>query len=72
MLFECKAMDFYRQNCEIASFMTAYRIVQPTISAVKLTALYLNDSHVADVRHKAMALYHMKRGWHQLMDINMS
>ena len=64
-------MGYYRQTCEIAPFMAAYRKVKPTISAVQLTAFYLKDTHVTDIRPKAMALYHMKRGWHQLMNIDM-
>ena len=63
-------MEFYRQSCEIGPFINAYKKVQPTISAVRLTAYYLSDLPNVCLKDKALALYHMKRGWHTAMGIN--
>lgn len=64
-------MQYYRQSCELGAFIEAYKNVQPTISAVKLTAFFLSDTFTHEIKNRAMALFHMKRGWHKLMGITL-
>ena len=71
MLFECPEMSAYRTTCNIGPFIVAHRQVQPTISAVKLCFLYLNDTRNSSIKTKALSLFHMKRGWHLKMGIQL-
>ena len=64
-------MSDYRSTCDIGPFISAFRNVYPHISAVKLLSLYLNDSRPHDMKTKSLSLFHMKRGWHLKMGIQM-
>ena len=67
------AMEVYRQTCELGAFLQVHKTMQPSISALKLAALYLKDnnsSNSSSIKGKALTLYHMKRGWHHLMNID--
>ena len=44
--------------------------MQPQISAVKIVALYLNDSDIENFTSRALSLAHMKNGWMEAMGID--
>ena len=69
MLIDCPGMTQYRSSCGIGPFIVAYRTFNPHLSAVKLYALYMNDSRPDTMKKKSLDLYHMKFGWHKLMNI---
>ena len=69
MLICCPQMSFYRDSCILGSFISSYRKVHPSISALKLFALFLNDRVPGSMKKKAFALHHMKSGWFTLMKI---
>ena len=69
LLIECPEMAAYRNSCRIGPFINVYRGIYPSISSIKLYALYLNDCQPEDIKDKALSLYHMKTGWMSLMNI---
>ena len=69
MLIECTQMAFYRSTCGLGPFIDAYRNMYPSISSLKLFALFLNDKLPLSMKKKAMDLHYMKVGWHSLMKI---
>jgi hypothetical protein len=71
MLIECPMMAQYRETCGLGPYITAHRRVKPQISSLKIFALYLNDRVSAKMQKKAIDLYHMKLGWHKLMQIDL-
>ena len=71
MLIDCPQMDVYRQTCGLGPFVTAYRRMNPQISALKIFALYLDDNQPQNLKSRALELYHMKLGWHTLMNITL-
>ena len=71
MLVDCPAMEQYRNGCTLGPFIRAYRSLKPQFSSVKIFALYLNDKDPENVKKKALTLYHMKVGWHKLMNIEL-
>ena len=71
MLLDCPRMSPYRSSCGLGPFLAAYRCMIPRFSSVKIFALYLNDKNPKAMKQKALDLYHMKLGWHNLMGIEM-
>jgi hypothetical protein len=71
MLIDCTAMDPYRNSCELANFISAYRRTNQQISSLKLFARFLNDHDPKLMQKRALSLYTMQLGWHHLMQINM-
>lgn len=71
MIIDCPNMIFYRDSCGLGPFIAAYRKIQPHISSVKLFALFLNDNVPEEMQKKSLDLYHMKLGWHSLMNITL-
>ena len=69
MLIECTQMAFYRRTCGLGPFIDAYRNMYPSISSLKLFALFLNDKLPTSMKKKAMDLLYMKIGWHSLVKI---
>lgn len=69
LLIECPEMAAYRNSCRIGPFINVYKGIYPSISSIKLYALYLNDCQPEDIKNKALSLYHMKTGWMSLMNI---
>ena len=70
MLIDCPYMTQYRNSCGLGKFIVAYGRMKPSLSSVKLFALYLNDSYPEHMKKKAYDLFHMRLGWHKLMKIN--
>lgn len=69
MLIDCPGMTQTRDACGLGPFITAYRSISPQMSSVKLFALFLNDNNPEKMKKKALDLYTMKLGWHNLMNI---
>ena len=70
-MIDCMEMREYRATCILGPFVTAYQKMSPHFSSVKIMALFLNDTNPEDMKQKALALYHMKVGWHSKMNINL-
>ena len=71
LLIDCVSMGTYRRSCEIASFIEIYRRIQPTLSSIKLFAMFLDDRNPEVLKRRAVSLYTMLLGWHKLMNIEM-
>ena len=71
MMIDCPEMDYYRNTSDLGAFVRAYRQMGLQISAVKIYSQYLSDKMSGDIKNKALTLYHMKLGWHSLMNIEM-
>ena len=69
MVIDCPMMETYRSSCNIGPFIRALRITSPSLSSVKLYAMYLNDSDSERFCNKYQDLLHMYMGWHILMGI---
>ena len=70
LLIECAQMKNYRESCGLGPFISAHRLAKPGISSIKLFALFLSDRDPALLQKRALDLYTMKLGWHNLMDID--
>ena len=71
MLIDCPQMSFYRDSCTLGLFINSYRKIYPSISSLKLFALFLSDKLPSSMKKKSISLYHMKTGWHSLMEISL-
>ena len=71
MLVDCPQMEQYRSGCDLGSFVRLYKSLKPQFSSIKIYALYLDDRRTSTVQKKALALCHMKIGWHKLMKIDL-
>ena len=71
MIIDCEQMSYYRDTCDIGPFITAHRSISPTLSSIKLLAMYLNDRRPDEMKSKSLSLYHMKLGWHQKLGIQL-
>ena len=69
MLICCPQMSSYRDSCILGPFISSYRKIRPSISALRLFTLFLNDRVPSSMQRKAFALHHMKSGWLTLMKI---
>ena len=69
MLIECPAMTPYRQTCDLGTFISVYKVLQPSILSTKLMSLYLLDPPGTDIKRKGLALYYMQKGWENLVGI---
>ena len=63
MLIGCPHLSVYRNACGVGKFVNFHRKLIPSISSVKLYALFLNDSNPEDIKDKATSLFNMKVGW---------
>ena len=63
MLIDCPQLAEYRDTCSLGTFINAHRKIMPSISSVKIYALYLSDRYPEDIKKKAYCLYSMKCGW---------
>ena len=69
MLIDCCQMSHYRNSCGLGPFISAYRLTRPSLSSIKLYALYLDDQVPDNMLKRSTDLFHMYLGWHSLMDI---
>ena len=69
MLVDCEALQTYRDSCSVGPFVAAFRQGNPSVSSVRIFALFLNDGDPSKFKEKALSLHHMKIGWHTLMKI---
>ena len=71
LLIDCDVMGPYRRSCELSSFIAVHRRLQPSVSSIKLFALFLSDKNPDILKRRALSLYNMILGWHKLMNISM-
>ena len=71
MLIDCPKMTQTRETCGLGPFIRAHRLAKPGISSIKLFAMFLSDRDPEAMKQKAMDLYTMQLGWHNLMKIEM-
>ena len=64
-------MEPYRNGCILGPFIRMYKSLTPSLSAVKIFALYLSDKNPKVVKNRALTLYSMKLGWHALLEISL-
>ena len=67
MLFDCSAMEPYRQSCDIGVFISMYKDMYPLIASVKLMSLYLSDLPGSNITQRALSLYYMRKSWEALI-----
>ena len=60
-----------RESFGLGPFLRAHRLAKPGNSSIKLYAMFLSDRDPGAMKQKAMDLYTMQLGWHNLIKIEM-
>ena len=71
LLMECPSLELYRSNSILGPFITANKILNPSISNLKLYSKFLDDRNIDNLKNRIVAMYSMKYAWHTLMNISM-
>ena len=70
MLFDCTFMASERSRCGINSFINDQRSINPSVSSVKLYALYLSDRDPKALPERSLSLYSMMLAWHKMLGMD--